>query len=136
MFKEDFMDNKPASGDNCKNECEKTATEAVSALIDIIMSSRCYLNYRDAARAVAGNDALTAKIRDFKELNYNLNIKSAGGGELSPEEERRLAEMYWKLALDRGADEYLESEKNLAVMLNEIFKKIVAKLDLDIDFYI
>lgn len=103
-------------------------------LIDAIRSSKEYLEYQNAKRAIESDFEASNKINSFRKLQINTEIKMKQGIEISNDEKYNLQNMYTELTLDDNIEAYLRCERIVFETISDIYDELVNSIDMNLEF--
>lgn len=103
-------------------------------LASAIRQSDEYQSYRQARDAAMQNETQAALIKEYKKLQFQLQVSMAGGGKADPGEMERLQKIAAVLQYSPESTAYLMAEFRLQQILADIYKILGEAADIDMDF--
>ena len=92
-----------------------------------------YQEYQRCKEVAMENETQKALIKEYKKLQFQLQVSVAGGGKPDPAEMERLQKIMAVLQLSQDATRYLMAEFQLQKMLADIYKILGEAVDIDMD---
>ena len=94
-----------------------------------------YTEYRRLKEIAMENETQAALIKEYKRLQFQLQVSMAGGGQPDPEEMERFQKLAGVLQLSSDASNFILAELRLQKMLADIYKILGEAVDLDMDMF-
>jgi cell fate (sporulation/competence/biofilm development) regulator YlbF (YheA/YmcA/DUF963 family) len=93
-----------------------------------------YRAYATAKQAAESNETNRLLIKEYKKLQFQLQVSMAGGSQANAEDMERLQKISGVLQFSPEAAAYLMAEMQLQRMLADIYKIIGEAAGMDMDF--
>ncbi|GHV42862.1 hypothetical protein FACS189490_12610 [Clostridia bacterium] len=115
---------------------EEKRIQSADAVCGVLDSMPVYKIYLSLKAQISENAGLKAEIDEFKRLNSRLQMDKVNGREVSFDDERHAANVYWQIMLNETAREYLKAERELAQFLHGVFSDVRERAQLTVDFLV
>lgn len=93
-----------------------------------------YRDYVAAREAAMENDTNKALIKEYKKLQFQMQVAMAGGAQPNADDMERLQKISGVLQFSQEASAYLLAELRMQKLLSDIYKIIGDAVEFDLDF--
>lgn len=107
----------------------------VLELSNAVNESKEYKEYFKYHKELLKNTEIKKIADEFRILQTETELKRLSQNYVSKDEEDHIDELYGRVSENELCSNFIESEKNLIILLSEIYKMLGENISVDMDFF-
>lgn len=107
----------------------------VLELSNAVNESKEYNEYCKYHKELLENPEIKKIADEFRILQTEIELKRLSENSISKEEEECVDKLYNKVSENELCSNFIKSEKNLIIMISEIYKMLGENISVDMDFF-